>query len=283
MLIRAGYQITYECPAPTPMNLLLSVRPERRPDLVTMQRITASGPTPMRQYRDLFGNIASRLVAPAGPITFFADFVIEDSGLGDPIVRDALQHPIEDVPDDVFPFLLGSRYCETQLLSPLAWSLFGQTEPGWSRVQAIVDYVHDRMNFGYRHARSTRTAAEAHEEQHGVCRDFAHLAVALCRCMNIPARYCTGYLGDIGIPPVEAPMDFSAWFEVYLGGAWRTFDARHNTPRIGRILMAHGRDAADVAITTSFGTAWLTSFEVVTEEIPQNGVVSTACARTARP
>jgi transglutaminase-like putative cysteine protease len=175
--------------------------------------------------------------------------------------------------------LLGSRYCETQLLSPLAWSLFGQMEPGWARVQAIVDYVHDRVSFGYAHARPTRTAAEAHEEQRGVCRDFAHLAVALCRCMNIPARYCTGYLGDIGIPPVDAPMDFSAWFEVWLGGAWRTFDARHNTPRIGRVLMAHGRDAADVAITTSFGTAWLTGFTVMTEEVEQGEYARSALER----
>jgi transglutaminase-like putative cysteine protease len=279
MLIRAGFEITYDCPVPTPMNLLLSVRPERLPDLVTTQRITASGRVHLRQYRDLFGNIANRLVAPAGPTTFRADFVIEDSGLPDPITADAVQHPVEDLPDDVFPFLLGSRYCETQLLSPLAWSLFGQTELGWERVQAIVDHVHDRISFGYQHARPTRTAAEAHEEQHGVCRDFAHLAVALCRCMNIPARYCTGYLGDIGIPPVDAPMDFSAWFEVYLGGAWRTFDARHDTPRIGRILMAHGRDAADVAITTSFGTAWLTKFEVVTEEVSQNQYAESALER----
>jgi len=279
MLIRAGFEITYDCPVPTPMNLLLSVRPERLPDLVTTQRITASGRVHLRQYRDLFGNIANRLVAPAGPTTFRADFVIEDSGLPDPITADAVQHPVEDLPDDVFPFLLGSRYCETQLLSPLAWSLFGQTEMGWERVQAIVDHVHDRISFGYQHARPTRTAAEAHEEQHGVCRDFAHLAVALCRCMNIPARYCTGYLGDIGIPPVDAPMDFSAWFEVYLGGAWRTFDARHDTPRIGRILMAHGRDAADVAITTSFGTAWLTKFEVVTEEVSQNQYAESALER----
>lgn len=267
MLIRAGYDITYDCPTATPMTLLLSVRPERLPDLVTMQTIHASGGTILHEQRDLYGNIAHRLIAPAGPVTFHADFVIEDSGLPDPVVPDAIQHPIEDLPDEAMIFLLGSRYCETQLLSPLAWSLFGNTQPGWARVQAIVDYVHDRLTFGYQHARPTRTAAEGHEERHGVCRDFAHLAVTLCRCMNIPARYCTGYLGDIGVPPVDAPMDFSAWFEVYLGGAWRTFDARHNTPRIGRILMAYGRDAADVAITTSFGTAWLTRFEVMTEEV----------------
>jgi transglutaminase-like putative cysteine protease len=279
MLIRAGYKITYDCPASTPMTLLLSVRPERLADLVTTQRISASGQTPLRQYRDLFGNIAHRLVAPAGPTTIRADFVIEDSGLHDAVDPAAIEHPIDDLPDEALTFLLGSRYCETELLSPMAWSLFGQTQPGWARVQAIVDYVHDRISFGYQHARPTRTAAEAHQERRGVCRDFAHLAVTLCRCMNIPARYCTGYLGDIGIDPIDAPMDFSAWFEVYLGGAWRTFDARHNTPRIGRILMAHGRDAADVAITTSFGTAWLAGFEVVTEEVAEDRYAETALQR----
>jgi transglutaminase-like putative cysteine protease len=269
MLIRAGFEITYDCLAPTPMTLLLSVRPERASDLVTVQRLTASAPAPLTPFRDFYGNQAHRLLAPAGPITFRSDFVIEDSGLPDAVVPDAVQHPVEDLPEDVLIYLLGSRYCETQLLSNLAWSLFGQTEPGWARVQAIVDYVHDRIGFGYPHARSTRTAAEGHEERVGVCRDFAHLAVTLCRCMNIPARYCTGYLGDIGIPLVDAPMDFSAWFEAYLGGAWRTFDARHNTPRIGRIPMAYGRDAADVAITTAFGNPWLMTFKVMTEEVAE--------------
>ncbi|HZC16630.1 MAG TPA: transglutaminase family protein [Caulobacteraceae bacterium] len=279
MLIRAGYRITYDCPAPTPMTLLLSIRPERLADLVTNQQITATGQTPLRPYRDLFGNIAHRLVAPAGPTTFRADFVIDDSGLPDAVEPAAAEHPIDALPDEVLTYLLASRYCETELLAPIAWSLFGQVEPGWARAQAIVDYVHDRIRFGYQHARPTRTAAEAHDERRGVCRDFAHLSVALCRCMNIPARYCTGYLGDIGIDPIDAPMDFSAWFEVYLGGAWRTFDARHNTPRIGRIPMAHGRDAADVAITTSFGTAWLSGFEVVTEEVAQNRYIGAALKR----
>jgi transglutaminase-like putative cysteine protease len=272
MLIRAGYEIQYECPMPTPMTLLLSVRPERLPDLVTPQNIVASGGVKLRPYRDMFGNIAHRLVAPAGAVRFRTDFVIRDSGLPDAVVPGARQHPVEDLPDDVLVFLNGSRYCETQLLSQLAWSLFAGVEPGWARVQAIVDYVHARITFNYAHARSTRTAVECHEERVGVCRDFAHLAVTLCRCMNIPARYCTGYLGDIGIPPVDAPMDFSAWFQVYLDGEWWTLDARHNTPRIGRILMAYGRDAADVAITTSFGNAWLTHFEVITEEVSREAV-----------
>jgi transglutaminase-like putative cysteine protease len=276
MLIRAGYEIAYDCPAPTPMTLLLSVRPERAADLVTAQRITASPPAPLRPFRDLYGNSAHRLLAPAGPIAFRADFVIEDSGRPDAVVPDAIQHPIDALPEDALIYLLGSRYCETELLSPLAWSLFGATEPGWARVQAIVDYVHDRITFGYEHARPTRTAAEGHDERRGVCRDFAHLAVTLCRCMNIPARYCTGYLGDIGVPPVDAPMDFSAWFEAYLGGAWRTFDARHNRPRIGRIPMAYGRDAADAAITTSFGTAWLKTFNVITEELAEPEVAQPA-------
>ena len=179
----------------------------------------------------------------------------------------ARQIEVQDLPNEVLPFLLGSRYCETDRLSNLAWSLFGGAQPGWARVQAIVDYVHDRIQFGYHHARPTRTAEEGHEERVGVCRDFAHLAVALCRAMNIPARYCTGYLGDIGIPPVDAPMDFSAWFEAYLEGGWYTFDARHNTPRIGRIVIARGRDAMDVAMTHTFGTAWMTEFEVMTDEL----------------
>jgi transglutaminase-like putative cysteine protease len=267
MLIRAGYEISYDCPAPTPMTLLLSVRPERMFDLVTMQRITAAPGISLRQYRDIFGNVGHRLLAPAGRTTLRADFVIEDSGLPDAIKSDAIAHPVEDLPDEVLTYLAGSRYCETQLLSEMAWSLFGGIRPGWAQVQAIVEYVHHRVEFGYQHARNTRTAAEAHEDRRGVCRDFAHLAVALCRCMNIPARYCTGYLGDIGIPPIDAPMDFSAWFEAYLGGEWRTFDARHNAPRIGRIPMAYGRDAADVPISTSFGCAWLAGFSVVTEEM----------------
>lgn len=273
MRIRAGFEIAFECPAPTPLLLMLSIRPERRGQLETPEVLSATPATPIRQYVDDFGNVCSRVTAPAGLITLRSDFIIRDTGQPDPSAPDACQHPIEDLPDDVILFLLGSRYCETQHLSDLAWRLFGNTPPGWARVQAIVDYAHARIAFGYPHARDTRTAWEAHEEQVGVCRDFAHLAIALCRCMNIPARYCTGYLGDIGVPPSDAPMDFSAWFEVYLGGAWRTFDARHNRPRIGRILMAVGRDATDVAISTSFGPARLAGFEVFTHEVGAGSVV----------
>jgi transglutaminase-like putative cysteine protease len=215
----------------------------------------------------MFGNTCTRIDAPPGLIEIRNDFLIFDSGLPDEVAPDARQFEVSELPDDILIYLLGSRYCDTEKLSELAWSLFGTVVPGWQRVQAICDYVHERISFGYHHARNDRTAWEGHEERVGVCRDFAHLAVTLCRCMNIPARYCTGYLGDIGVPVDPSPMDFSAWFEAYLDGRWFTFDARHNHPRIGRIVMARGRDAADVAISTNFGAVQLERFSVITEEV----------------
>jgi transglutaminase-like putative cysteine protease len=265
--IRAGYEITYDCAGETPVLLLLSVRPERLPDLLLPQVMSVSPDVDVHAYLDQFGNICHRLTAPPGPITFKADFLIADDGRPDPISLEAEQHPIDRLPDEALVFLLGSRYCETDYLMDTAWSEFGRIEPGWRRVQAIVDYAHDRIEFGYPHARSDRTAFGAHQDRMGVCRDYAHLAVTLCRCMNIPARYCTGYLGDIGIPPVDFPMDFSAWFQAFIGGQWRTFDARHNRPRIGRILQGYGRDATDVAISTLFGRTRLTTFKVITEQV----------------
>jgi transglutaminase-like putative cysteine protease len=266
MQIRVGYDIVYDCPAPTPMMLMLSIRPERLPDLVTPQVMTLEPGVDFRDYQDGFGNICTRFVAPAGPMRFFADFIVADSGELDAFCPDAVQHPVDELPSEMLIFLLGSRYCETDRLTQDAWALFGHTAPGWSRVQAICDFVYDRITFGYLDARPTRTAWEAYNERVGVCRDFAHLAVAFCRCMNIPARYCTGYLGDIGVP-IEGVMDFSAWFEVFLGGRWHTFDARHNQRRIGRIVMAHGRDATDTAISTSFGPTFLSRFDVIAEEV----------------
>jgi transglutaminase-like putative cysteine protease len=267
MKIRAGYEISYDCPAATPMLLLLSVHPSRFPDLLTAHQMRFDPPVPARDYTDRFGNLCTRIIAPQGRLTIAADLLVRDSGMPDPVAPQSAQIPVEALPDDVLIYLLGSRYCETDRLMEIAWSLFGSSPTGWSRVQAICDYVHDRIAFGYHYARPTKTAWEAFSERQGVCRDFTHLAVTFCRCMNIPARYCTGYLGDIGIPPVDAPMDFSAWFEVYLDGTWYTFDARHNRPRIGRILMARGRDATDVAITTSFGQHMLAGFSVVTDEV----------------
>ena len=267
MRIRAGFEITYDCPQPTPMVLMLQVHPSRQKDVVGAHRIDFAPDLRARDYVDGFGNVCTRIVAPPGRTVFSADFIVQDPGTTDPVVTDAAQHKVEDLPDEALVYLLGSRYCDTNRLSDLAWAQFGGTPPGWARVQAICDYVHERITFGYEHADPTRTAADGHAHQRGVCRDFAHLAVALCRCMNIPARYCTGYLGDIGVPPMNAPMDFSAWFEAYLGGRWHTFDARFNVPRIGRLLMARGRDATDVAITTTFGWCTLAGFQVITEEI----------------
>ncbi|HYS88485.1 MAG TPA: transglutaminase family protein [Bradyrhizobium sp.] len=267
MKIRAGYEISYDCPQPTPMILALSVHPSRVPDLLTPDCMRLDPPLHATEYRDGFGNICHVIRAPTGRLTISSDILIRDSGEPDAMVPEAAQSSLETLPVDVLVYLLGSRYCETDRLISFAWSRFGKVRKGWPLVQAICDYVHDSMRFGYEHASRTRTAWDAHNERCGVCRDFAHLAVTLCRCMNVPARYCTGYLGDIGVPAEDTPMDFSAWFEVYLGDGWYTFDARHNTPRIGRILMARGRDATDVAIVTSFGLCTLAGFKVSTHEV----------------
>lgn len=267
MLIRAGYEIRFTTTKPTPMMALLSVHPSRSPDLRTEPRLRTDPGVPTHDFLDSFGNIATRFVLPEGETILSNDFVITDSGLPDRTVEDAEQHAVEDLPDEVMVYLLGSRYCETDRLSDTAWGLFGHVRPGWPRLKAILDFAHQQIEFGYHHARATRTAWEAHQEGRGVCRDYAHLAITLCRCMNIPARYCTGFLGDIGVPPSDNPMDFSAWFDVYLGGQWITADARHNRPRIGRILMARGRDATDCALTTSFGSAVVTGFQVHTDVV----------------
>ena len=267
MLIKAGFNIEFGTGAPTPVSALLSVHPSRNRDLVTPQRIITSPDVPMYDYLDGFGNVATRLILPAGGATISADFVIADDGQPDRPAPDVPVTPVQDLPDDVLPFLLASRYCETERLMDAAWGLFNGITSARRQVEAIVDWAHNHIAFGYHFARKTRTAWEGYQERVGVCRDYAHLAVTLCRCMNIPARYCTGYLGDIGVPLVDAPMDFSAWFEVFVDGEWYTYDARHNAPRIGRIVMAKGRDATDVAITTSFGSSWLSTFEVTTLEV----------------
>ncbi|MGC1304451.1 MAG: transglutaminase family protein [Caulobacteraceae bacterium] len=270
MRITTGFRITYDCPAPVPMLLMLSVHPSRRDDLETPDWVRTEPPLDVHQYIDGYGNICSRVMAPAGVLTISADFIIRDSGLIDVYAPDAVQHPIEDLPDEAVVYLLGSRYCETDRLSNTAWSLFQAAAPGWERVQAITEYVHNHIVFNHADARPDKTAYDAWVEQTGVCRDYAHLAVAFCRCMNIPARYCTGYLGDIGVP-VNGVMDFSAWFEVYLGDRWYAFDARNNMPRMARVLIARGRDAVDVPIATTFGVAHLTGFEVTSVEAPMLG------------
>ena len=267
MILRVGYEFVYDCVRPTPIVLVLNIHYSRASDIVVPDHVVSSPSLPVTAYRDAFGNWCSRLVAPAGEIRLSADAMLRDSGKADEVVTSARQHAVQDLPAETLQFLLGSRYCETDLFAELAWDLFGGTPEGWPRVQAICDFVHERVTFGYQNARATKTAWDAYNERTGVCRDYAHLAIALCRSMNIPARYCTGYLGDIGTAPPYGTMDFAAWFEAYLDGRWHTFDPRNNVPRIGRVLIARGRDAADVPLTHTFGPNTLKSFKVWTDEV----------------
>ncbi len=267
MLIRVGFDIAFDSPRPVPMVLMLDTRPEWDASIVRPGQFRTEPEIPVETFVDSFGNRGKRLLLPAGQVRLIDDAVFEDSGRPDASHPEAIQHPVETLPPEVLPFLLSSRYCEVDRLSDIAWNLFANAPTGWGRVQAVCDWVHNHVKFGYHFARSTKTAFDAYTERAGVCRDFTHLAVTLCRCLNIPARYSTGYLGDIGVPLADAPMDFSAWFEVFLGGRWHTFDARHNIPRIGRIVMARGRDAVDVALTTSFGPSTLKKFVVWTDEV----------------
>jgi transglutaminase-like putative cysteine protease len=265
--IRAGYELTYEFPKPTPLILVLNIHYSRASDLIRPDHLITRPSIPVTSYRDGFGNWCARVLAPKGNLTLTADAIVADSGLIERPPPNGWQHDVQSLPEETLVFLLGSRYCETDRLSEVAWSLFSSAPPGLGRVQAICDFVHGHITFGYEHASPTKTALQVYNERRGVCRDFAHLAITLCRCMNIPARYCTGYLGDIGMPPPYAPMDFAGWFEAYLGGGWHTFDPRNNAPRIGRILLARGRDAADVAISTAFGENQLVSFRVWTDQV----------------
>lgn len=267
MKIRIGYELEFNFPKPTPMILTLKVHSSRVADLLVPDHVVAAPPIPISDYRDTYGNRCSRIVAPAGSLRLSTNAVINDSGLPDAMNTAARQTAVEQLPYETLQYLFGSRYCETEPLIDTAWRLFSHHVTGWSRVQAICDYVHHHIEFGYHYARSTKTAWEVFQEKKGVCRDFAHLGITLCRCLNIPARYCTGYLGDIGMPPPYAEMDFAAWFEAYLDGQWYVFDPRNNARRIGRILIARGRDAADVAISTTFGPSTLKYFKVHTDEI----------------
>lgn len=268
MLIRVGCEIEFVFPEPTAVILMLSLHPVREPTMRKHEHLRIQPPVPYTQYFDSNGNRCTRTVVPAGNVKFHNEAIVDDSGLPDLQVPNAAQVNIQDLPQEVLQFLLASRYCEVDSeLKDIAWSLFAGTPPGWPRVQAVCNYVHRHIRFDYQRARANRTALEVYREQAGVCRDYMHLAITLCRCLNVPARYCTGYLGDIGVPVAPYPMDFSAWFEVYLGGQWYAFDARNNVPRIGRVLMARGRDAADVALTTTFGVNQLQSFNVWTYEV----------------
>ena len=264
--IHVGFDLTYEIAHPTPMIFMLNVHPSRAADLITPDRLRIAPSRSITPYIDGFGNKCVRLLAPPGELRVASDTIVSDSGRADRVDVGAEEHAVADLPHDTLVYLLASRYCEADSMMDKAWEIFGQAPRGWRRVQAICDFVHSHITFGYEHADATRGAVRSFVEQRGVCRDFAHLAVTFCRCLNIPARYCTGHLGDIGAPPDPAPMDFSAWFEAFVGGSWYTFDARHNMPRVGRVLIARGRDAADVAISTTFGKTRLKSFIVTTRE-----------------
>ena len=267
MQFKVGYELVYWFIQPTPIILVVNIHDSRASDIIVTDRMAVEPSIRVYGYRDVFGNQCHRMLAPAGRLILTADAVVNDSGLPDLPLPASLQDSVEDLPDETLQFLLGSRYCDTDLLSEMAWQLFGGTLPGYPRVQAICDYVHNHIRFNYQNARSTRSAADAFREGTGVCRDYAHLAIAFCRCMNIPARYCTGYLSDLGTPLPYPPGDFAAWFEAWIGGHWHMFDPRNNEPRVGRILMARGRDASDVAIATTFGPNTLESFRVWTDEI----------------
>ena len=269
MIQRLGYDIRFDVPSPIAMVTLLNVHPSRTMDLCVPDELRVEPAVPLDNFIDSFGNRCTRFVAQQGPLRLTNTTLIYDSGLPDAVNLNARELPVQELPHEVLRYLYSSRYCEVDRFATIAVELFGAWPRGWSRVQAVCDWVHSRVTFGYQYARPTKTASEVFAECTGVCRDFQHLAVTLCRALHIPARYAAGYLGDIGVPPAPSPMDFSAWFEVYLEDRWWTFDARHNHPRIGRVLMATGRDASDVAITTSFGMANLTQFTVITEELPQ--------------
>jgi transglutaminase-like putative cysteine protease len=266
MLIRYGYEITIQCAQPTALVCLLSINEERAADIRAPETIFTNPAIPTTTYRDMFSNVCRRMVAPAGDLTIWGDATIWDSGQIDRANFGAREIAVPDLPDECLVYLMGSRYCETDKLSQAAWDLFGNVPPGWGRVQAVCDFVNKHIHFDYLQARSTRTAFEAFNERVGVCRDFAHLALTLCRCLNIPARYINGHLGDIGVPVVD-PMDFSAWIEVFLEGEWYTFDPRNNMPRIGRIVVARGRDATDIPLINSFGPHLLKGFRVWTYEV----------------
>lgn len=274
MLIRVGFDIWFEIPLPVAMVAVFHVHQSRRANLREPDEPRITPPVPVDEYEDSFGNICTRFVAPAGNLQLYNSTLVQDSGEPDPVNVLARQVPVEELPPEMLRYLLASRYCEVDRLLDDAGRLFGDSPQGWHRVQAVCDWVQTNVTFGYHFANPTKTALDVYADRVGVCRDFQHLAITFCRCLNIPARYATGYLGDIGVPPVP-PMDFSAWFEVYLEDRWWTFDARNNKPRIGRVLMATGRDAADVAITTSFGTTWLKQFTVVTEEVVEGAAAAT--------
>jgi transglutaminase-like putative cysteine protease len=283
MLIRTEFDIQFQMAHPAAMVAMLHLHPSlerfvRKGNVLVVEHLNeGSGPgfgelIGTVEYRDGFGNRCSRFVAPEGLLRLSGTSTLDIDGMPEPINIEARQMEIAELPSEVLQFLLPSRYCEVDRFVPVAQDLFGWMKPGWERASAIRDWVHEKVRFDYQTARPTKTAMDVFTERVGVCRDFQHLAVTLSRCQNIPARYVTGYLGDIRWPYTGAG-DFSAWYEVWLDGRWHTMDARHNEARAGRVLMAVGRDAADVAMTTSFGNAELRHFFVQSVEVLEDGTV----------
>jgi transglutaminase-like putative cysteine protease len=281
VLIKSQFDIQFHLPFRTPVVAMLQLHPSVEEQLVATDdfRVEHAGPAEqfegttelgLEGYIDRFGNRCSRFVAPPGAIRLSGTTIVNAGEALDPQGYGLPLTPVEELPVNALEFLLPSRYCEVDRFSGIAHELFGHLQPGWEQAAAIRDWVHWKVTFNYSAARPTKTAMDVFTERVGVCRDFQHLAVTLSRCMNIPARYVTGYLGDIRVP-YSGPGDFSAWYQVWLGGRWWDMDARHNEPRLGRILMATGRDAADVAITTSFAVANLTHFYVESNEIDAEG------------
>ncbi|MGB8817655.1 MAG: transglutaminase family protein [Rhizobiaceae bacterium] len=268
MLIRIGFEIIVSCQAPVPMLMALSTHSQFPGRIIGKDMVRSSNTAPLSEYLDGFGNRITRTVAPAGKTTYWSDCVVEVDGSLDHVPVGARQHRVEDLPNETLNFLTASRYGDSDRLTEAAWKLFGATPEGWERVRAISNFVHNHVTFGYKFGRPDKTAYNVFCEKTGVCRDFAHLGVGLCRAMNIPARYVSGYLGDIGVPDAGFD-DFCAWFEVFLDGEWHTVDARYNVPRIGRIVMVRGTDASDVAMITSFGAYDMPSFRVWTTEMPE--------------
>jgi transglutaminase-like putative cysteine protease len=269
MLISFGSALEFECAHVTPMILNLNVHYSRASDLVRPDNLITDPSVPMAMYRDAFGNWRTRTVAPPGRFRVSTEGLIRDTGEPDPICAYAFEHTVDSLPDETLPFLLPSRYCETELLAPAACSLFGSMTPGWDRIQAICDFVHEHISFDFQRARPSKTAWEVYNEPRGICRDYTHLAIALCRALNIPARYCSGYLGDVGVTTMPFPTEFASWMEVYLAGSWHIFDPCNNQRRVGRVLIARGQDAADVAASMSFGPNLLKSLKVWTHEVQQ--------------
>lgn len=265
MRVRVGCEFKYQSGAP--VAAVCQVRPREDANHKVVEALWETNPgLTVNSYHDVYGNPCDRLVLPAGRATLRYDALVEVSNDFDAAGEGGAQVPVQDLPDDALIFILPSRFCPSDLLGDEAWKLFGSSEPGWSRVQAICDWVHHKIHFDYGNASPTISAVDVFESRTGVCRDYTHLAMTFCRAFSIPCRYSFGYLPDIAVPPPDLPMDFCAWFEAYLEGGWWTFDPRNNEPRIGRVLCGQGRDALDVAMVTTYGPAVFESMTVWADE-----------------